>query len=299
MAKILFRVACICLWCGIAGQPLLAFEYLGSARLFTNDALADRHDRWRSFSYQAGLLLAPQDAFSTLDMVEFRFGVEAVTPWNMNDPAPDDRPFAGILRFEVHGYFDANPFEMSAGVGLSGTGSQTGVDRLIKPLHADRQYLSDESRDDQIGDDLYAELDLEVARRFRPVSGVAVRPYFRLRAGLEDLYTVGADFLVGQAAATSMRVRDHVTGHLMPQTRSPDQGAAFSLGGDVSYVEDTALLPDARGLMVEDIRWRVRGGVLWRADRFQAFYGATWLSREFSAQPESQVIGSIHLNWVF
>lgn len=286
----------VAIMCGAQGAS--ALDYLGSARLFTDDFLGDRHDRWRSFSYQSGFLFAPPVSGLTLDMIELRFGAEAISPWSLKNPDPDDRPFAGVLRAEMHGYFDFSGYEMAAGLGISSVGSQTGIDDLMRNLHNGPSDQSSPVWRDQIGNRTYPELSLELAHPVLTGPGLVARPYLQMRSGIEDLITFGADIIVGDAGVRSMRVRDQVTGHLLPRSRLDGTGGALALGLDFTYVAETDLLPQSR-TDANSTRWRARSGLLWRAEKFQVFYGATWLSQEFAAQPESQVVGSLQLNFEF
>ena len=47
-------------------------------------------------------------------------------------------------------------------------------------------------------------------------------------------------------------------------------------------------------------RERVRAGVSWRSETgVSAFYGLTYLSKEFEEQSEGQVVGSIRMRFAF
>lgn len=284
---------------GLGAGCAVALELLGDARLRTSDALIDRHDHWRGGSYQAGLLLTPEDAASVLDMIELRFGVEPIAPWGLPNLAPDERPLAALMRMEVHGYFDAAPYEFAAGMGLAGIGPQSTGGPWGGADPVGEGGVSHATRTAQLGEALYPEIDLEIARRYQSSPAIALRPYARLRVGVEDTYFIGADILLGRAEQRAMRVRDHVTGHLLPRRQGLEHGTTVSFGSDLSYVANTAVLPTSRGVAPEDARWRLRSGVLWRSARFQMFYGATWLSRERASQPGSQVVGALHMSWNF
>ena len=76
-------------------------------------------------------------------------------------------------------------------------------------------------------------------------------------------------------------------------------GTSFVLGGDVAYVSDSVYLPSGYGFDIEDTRARLRAGVHWQGTRASLFYGLTYLSEEFSTQPEGQVTGSIRVKFRF
>jgi len=55
----------------------------------------------------------------------------------------------------------------------------------------------------------------------------------------------------------------------------------------------------AKAKAILSVRQRVRAGMVYEGDRFGLFYGATWLGREFEAQRESQIVGSVRLSLRF
>ena len=274
-------------------------DYVGTARLLTEDYIGDRHDRWRTGSYQIGLLYDPDLPPPGFDTVEIRFVGEAVAPWNMDTPAPWDRPFAGVLTAMALGHRTREPLEFTAGLGLSLTGPQTGVDWIAERVHLGDNDLSGPTRRAQIPNETYLHAETALAARLMVRDQAAIRPYVGLTVGVEDLAMVGADVILGRAGAGSMRSRDRVTGQLLFDTATQTPGFALTLGGDMIYVQDSALFPDTWAGDAKALRWRARGGVAWRGARGQMFYGLTWLSKEFDAQPEGQTVGSIHLNWKF
>ena len=82
-------------------------------------------------------------------------------------------------------------------------------------------------------------------------------------------------------------------------TRMAAQGFAFVLGADIAKVESSIYLPTSAGYVLTDTRSRVRTGLHWQNGKRAAFFGMTWLSEEFVAQPEGQVIGSAQISWRF
>ncbi|WP_108259465.1 lipid A-modifier LpxR family protein [Mangrovicoccus ximenensis] len=90
------------------------------------------------------------------------------------------------------------------------------------------------------------------------------------------------------------------TGLLLPATQLEAAGFGLTIGADAAHVSRSSYLPSSRGYELTDMRYRARAGGLWRwGQGRQVFYGVTWLSEEFEAQPEGQVVGSIHVNWRF
>jgi hypothetical protein len=47
------------------------------------------------------------------------------------------------------------------------------------------------------------------------------------------------------------------------------------------------------------MRTRLRAGVHWQGRQMAAFYGVTWLGKEFRGQDEGQFVGSIRLDLNF
>ena len=76
-------------------------------------------------------------------------------------------------------------------------------------------------------------------------------------------------------------------------------GFSYVLGGDIAHVQDSAFLPEDRGYDLTATRSRLRTGVHWQGERNAAFYGLTWMSKEFKAQDGSQVVGSVRLDFKF
>ncbi len=96
-------------------------------------------------------------------------------------------------------------------------------------------------------------------------------------------------------------LRDGTTGQRYRGVRGDVvPGLSFSLGGDIARVFDSALLPEGGAAVLEPTRSRLRAGVSWQgAGGASVFYGLTWLSKEFSTQPEAQVLGSLSVNFSF
>ena len=71
------------------------------------------------------------------------------------------------------------------------------------------------------------------------------------------------------------------------------------MGGDIARVADSVYLPQGRGHDLTPHRDRLRAGLRWQGENVWAFYGLTWLGREFETQPESQLVGSVSLRLRF
>jgi hypothetical protein len=110
----------------------------------------------------------------------------------------------------------------------------------------------------------------------------------------------GADLLIGKVGQSDVLLRDVVTGQLYRGTQDDETGVSFLLGGDVAAIKDSLFLPSSQGYVASPTRTRARAGVNWQpVPGISFFYGATYLSREFEAQDEGQVVGSLKLNFNF
>lgn len=95
-------------------------------------------------------------------------------------------------------------------------------------------------------------------------------------------------------------IRDPATGHRYATIAEPHVGTSFVLGVDTAYVDRSEVLSSVRGFRLTDARKRVRAGVNWQgAKGGSLFYGLTWLDKEFKAQRESQIVGSVRLKLKF
>lgn len=239
-----------------AAAPIAAQErsYLGYGYLFTNDFLGDGKDRWRTGSYQSSRFWGSDTTSPAPDrfgqLLELRIGGEIIAPEELGRVVPGDRPYAGVLSFGLHTHFSTGAYQTSAGVDLSFTGSQTRLDSFQSSLHDvfGAPDLSSAVRDQQIGDDFHPSLALETARNFDLSARTQLRPYVEGRLGLENLLRLGADLRIGALGRDVVMSRDTVTGHRYQVGRLDGRGAAFILGADVAYVDDSELLPENRGI---------------------------------------------------
>lgn len=292
-----------CVWLSVlipAGSgPAAAWDHAGGAWLLVNDAFADRHDRWRTHSLQAGWLYARAPGGPGPDLVELRFSTQLITPANLAIPAPDDRPLVGVHAVGLHGYWLAGDMALQLGAELAGTGPWTGYADLLDAIHPTRQEPVDSVIDGQIDDALVPSVHLGASRGVAMAPGVWLHPFAEARAGTETLARLGADLLIGAGGAGALPVRDKVTGFLIPATAAAATGAAFMVGLDGAFVAASRYLPERDGLEIENPRLRARAGAFWRGARTQLFYGVTWLGKEFTAQPEAQIVGAIQFGFRF
>ncbi len=275
---------------------------LGFGRLFTNDALGDGEDRWHTGSYTFSLVRGPSWTGRLPDragvILEYRFRADTIAASNLENPAPDDRRYAGTLAIGVHTHFDAAGFDVRAGVDLVGIGPMTGIGSFQERVH-EILGLSDPDLSNQIGNRLRPTASVEVAREV-DLGGARLRPFAEAQAGAETFVRAGADVTFGSFGRGGLMLRDTVSGQLYPGIRDDGaEGISFVLGADVAHVFSSVYLPEGGQVELTDTRTRVRGGINWRTGGSEVFYGVTWLSKEFESQPEGQLVGSLRLSLRF
>jgi hypothetical protein len=276
----------------------------GFARLFSNDALGDGHDRWRSGSYMVSQLRAPQ-WHGTLptrfgEVLEYRFRTEIIAPASLTNPGPGDRRYAGVVSFGLHSHFALGASEARLGGELVFTGPQTGVGAFQREAHELFGIAPPRVLGTQIPNHVYPTLSAELGRSFRIGRATSLRPFIEAQAGVETLARIGADLTFGAGHDGALMLRDTVTGQRVEGIRGQwTPGLTFTLGGDLAHVADSRYLPSGGAAALSDSRARLRAGLQWRGEKSEVFYGLTWLGREFDTQAEDQLIGSLRLRLRF
>ena len=303
MVKTKLAVLMICLTCAVpaAAQDRVT---LGWGRMFTNDALGDRHDRWRTGSYSVSRIRGyswsgelPQNIG---EILEFRARAETIASASLVTPAAGDRRYAGVLAFGLHTHFGWQGNEIAVGADLAFVGPQTQISRFQGTVH-DLLGLADATvYDDQLGNAVYPTLVAELGRTVEFGENARLRPFVEAQAGLETFVRVGGDLVIGQLGRDDLMLRDASSGQRFRAIDgSPGTGVSFVLGGDVTQVFASKLLPNGDDATLSDIRARLRAGVHWQGEKASIFYGLSYLGREFEQQPEGQVLGSLSLNLKF
>ena len=279
---------------------------LGYGRLVTNDLIGDGHDRWRTASIASSRVWGPDWTGSTPSgfgqLLELRLGAEIISPENITAPGAGDRPYAGSISVGLHTHFQTALAEFALGGDLVFTGPQTQLDDFQDFVHdaIGGRDLSSGVRRNQIGDGVNPTGVFEMARTLRFGGTGQVRPFVEARAGVETLVRVGADVNFGGFAQDTLLVRDPVTGHRYQTIGNDLTGFSFMMGADIAHVEDSEFLTESRGFELSDARSRVRAGVHYQsAEGHRAFYGLTWLDKEFKGQQDSQIVGSVRLHISF
>jgi hypothetical protein len=276
---------------------------IGWGRLFTNDAIGDGRDRWRTGSYAVSLVRGPawegQLPGHMGEILEYRFRSEIIAPANLVTPAPGDRRYAGVLSFGVHTHFMMGPMETSLGLDLVATGKMTGIGGAQRQIHELFGLPEPTVLGDQIGNGVHPTVTLESGHTFVLSDRARLRPFVEAKAGDETLVRLGADALFGPAAQSSLMLRDVSTGQRYRATIAGIEGTSFAVGGDVAHVFSSIYLPADQGYAPTDLRVRLRAGLHWQRGASALFYGVTWLGEEFEGQPGGQLVGSLRLKILF
>ncbi len=276
---------------------------LGYGRLVTNDFIGDGYDRWRSGSVASSRVWGPEWTGSLPDgfgeLLELRLGAQIIAPENLTVPGAADRPYAGALSIGLHTHYNMGGSDVSMGGDLVFTGPQTGLDEFQSFFHdtLKGQDLSAATRRGQVGNDVNPTAVVEIGRSYALGGAGHVRPFVEGRAGIETLVRVGADLTLGQVGTAELLSRDPVSGHRYRTIVNDVAGFSWVVGGDVAYVAESEFLPSSSGLRLSDSRNRVRAGLHWTGQTgHRAFYGLTWLDREFKGQREGQIVGSVRIH---
>jgi hypothetical protein len=276
---------------------------LGWGRLFTNDALGDGEDRWRTGSYAISRLRGYHWSGALPetpgDILEFRLRADTIAPANLQTPDPTDRRYAGALSLGMQTHFNWQGMQASLGGGLVFTGPQTGIGDFQSWAHELMGLEPPAVLDDQIENAVYPGVSAELGREFMLRDGISLRPFVAAEAGVETLARIGGDILIGKAGG-ALFLRDTATGlRYRGIAGSGGSEMSFTVGGDLAHVFDSALLPEGGAATLTESRGRLRAGMQWQGDRAAVFYGLTYLSPEFDEQPEGQFLGSLNVNLRF
>ncbi|MEO1732013.1 MAG: lipid A-modifier LpxR family protein [Pseudomonadota bacterium] len=278
---------------------------LGYGRLITNDLFGDGQDRWRTGSITSSRVWGydwsgvPPSQFG--ELLEFRLSAQILQPDDLKRLDTDDRPWAGTLAFGLHTHASYGQLEYAVGVDVNVIGPQTNLDGFQAWFHRliDAPEPSDEVLNAQIGNAVRPTLVAEIGQNLTFGDVTQVRPFAELRAGDETMVRIGADVTFGAFGLGDLMAREVTTGHRYRVIRDPNAGFSFLVGGDVAYVADSVYLPEDRGYELTDSRNRLRAGLHWQGDGLSAFYGLTYLGKEFEAQEEGQIVGSLRVEYQF
>ncbi len=278
-------------------------ERLGSGRLTTNDLFGDGEDRWRTGSLMLSRVWgygwdgSAPERFG--DVIELRLFSQIIAPDNLTTVDPTDRPWAGALSLGVHTHFMSGENEFAVGGDLVVIGPQTKLDEFQRSFHDLINVVPPSSAvlANQIGNKIQPTLVVEAGRTYSSENAFRFRPFFEGRAGDETLVRAGADLTLGSMGLGELLVRDPVSGHRVRTIRADRRGLSMVLGADVAHVFDSVYLPEDRGIQLVETRKRARLGFQYQNQGTGIFYGLTWLDEEFQGQGESQLVGSLKLDF--
>ena len=277
---------------------------LGYGRLVTNDYFGDGKDRWRTGSVTSSRVWGPEWTGQAPgrfgDLIELRLSAEVLAPDDLRNPGAGDRPYAGSLSVGAHTHYTWQGLEMAVGADLVMVGPATGLGKLQRELHDlfNVRQPSDATLDAQISE-IRPTLVAEMGRSFQLAEGTSLRPFLEARAGAETLLRAGFDLTFGQIGGGELLVRENATGQRYRVIQRPEAGTSFVLGADFAHVANSIYLPEDRGYALTSSRDRVRAGFHWQRGNASAFYGLTWLGKEFVGQADDQLVGSLRINLDF
>lgn len=279
---------------------------LGFGHLLVNDAIGDGKDRWRTGAVVISKLRGRdewtgQRPTTFGDILEFRVRGEVFAPANLTTPAAGDRQFAGAWSLGVHTHFRKGQFDISMGADLVITGKQTGLGDMQGWFHDVLGAAAPSALvlGNQVANGYHPTFSTEIVRKFRFSERAMLRPFAEVRAGDETMVRIGADLLIGRVGQQDLLLRDVTTGHLYRGTHSAADGVTFVVGADIAAVESSIYLPSSAGYVLTDTRSRFRAGLHAQSGKLSAFYGVTWLGKEFVGQESDQVVGAVRLGWQF
>ncbi len=277
---------------------------LGWGRLMSNDQIADGEDRWRTGSYTVSRVRGAEwsgyRAVRFGEILELRGHANVIAPSNLTAPVAGDRRYAGLLGFGLYSHFGWHEAEVSLGADLTLVGPQSGIGGFQSWFHGLLGMVEPSAAvlNGQIGNKLYPGLNAEIGRSFG--TKVQIRPFAEARAGVETLVRVGGDITLGALGRDDLMLRDETTGQRYRAVEGArDQGLSLTLGGDAARVFGSALLAKTGPAAMREDRYRLRAGLHWQGEKSAAFYGVSYLSPEFTGQPEGQLVGALGLNLRF
>lgn len=304
--KMIKPILAVMLCCLTFASPAMAQDRvtLGWGRMFSNDTLGDGHDRWRTGSYSVsrirGITWSGDLPQTFGEILEFRARAETIAPSSLVAPATGDRRYAGVLAFGLHTHFDWRGNDVALGADLAFVGPQTGISGFQGFVHNLLALPEPTVYDDQLGNAIYPTLVAELGRTVEFSDTTRMRPFVEVQAGLETFVRLGGDLVIGQLGRDDLMLREAATGQRFRAIDgSPAKGVSFVLGGDITQVFASKLLPIGDDATLSDTRTRMRAGVHWQGEKATVFYGLSYLGREFEEQPDGQVLGSLSLNMKF
>ena len=243
------------------------------------------------------------------------------TPNNTSAPTTSDRPFAqyvgvgGFLRtFGAPSFVNpriTQSIEHRVGVEIGFQGEPLPLFEIQEALHgATGAGAMAMTSANTLDSEVLVNLEAKRTYRYHMDLGeteIDVAPYTMGSFGMrENSVRIGTDVVVGSSLSARTWNHDPAIGALIPGGSKPRDGVNWMswIGGDLGYVASDAFLDggfDGSGPSVnrEEITARVRAGVMAEYDNFAVSYSVSWLSPEFTAQAEGQLIGAFQIKYRF
>ncbi|MGR3621621.1 lipid A-modifier LpxR family protein [Pseudophaeobacter sp.] len=278
---------------------------IGYGLMFTNDLMGDGKDRWRTGSLTSSRMYGHdwqgQAPAGFGELLELRIQGQIIAPADLKTPDAGDRPWAGALSFELNNHMQRGGAEIVLGAGIAIVGPQTQLDEFQDWLHdlAGAPQPSASVRANQVGNKFQPLVSAEMGRDLTLSQRSALRPFVEARAGDETYLRAGIDLSYGQLGQGSLSVRESITGQRYSVIHGGGTGLTLTAGADIAYVADSIYLPEGQGYALENSRHRARVGLRWQGQNMAAFYGLSYLGKEFSTQSEGQLTGSLQLQLRF
>jgi len=273
---------------------------LGASVTHTNDIIGDGQDRWRSATADLSLLFGQKDMgelpASFGQFIELRSRMEMITPANLALPYPaDDRPYVGVLSFGVASHWQQQNTVQSLGFDLVAIGPSTSVSAVQTWVHTNMNHINPQILADQLPNAIYPTFSYEYAKVYT-AGTAALRPFADLQIGAETFARTGFDLTIARVPEQGFRVRNSLTGQRVPALNpTKNRQLSLAVGADIAYIFNSAYLPATSGLTLSQFRTRLRAGVLYQSQKYDLFYGASWLSPEFTTQRKGQTVGAFSL----
>lgn len=291
--------------------------------IFWNDRLGDGGDRYKTGGLTQSWVI-PQSVLSEepwipghASAVEVQGRGYIATPDNTTNPVPGDRPYAqyvGIgayLRTASTATFIGPDRWMTT---ENRVGVEVGFQGDPLPLFEIQDAIHDMSgmgrmamsSTNTLPSELLVNLDAKRTWRYHLDFGnheFEFAPYAMGSVGMrETSMRAGFDMIVGSALTARTWNHDQSMGALIPGGSKPRDGFHWTAwaGADAGLIFADALLDggfggNGPGVDREQSSVRARAGLMLEYNNVALAYSATYLSPEFSAQSDGQLIGAVSL----
>lgn len=292
-----------------------------------NDRFGDGQDRYKTGGMTQSWLL-PESIFlddpliaGQASALELQGRGFIATPNNTTNPAAQDRPFAqyvGVGAYlrtfgETEDLTPASSLAIEHRVGI-----EVGFQGEPLPLFEIQDAIHGMTGGggvamtpaNTLDSEFLVNAEVKRTHRLHIENGevdVEFAPYAQGSFGMrENSVRLGTDIIVGSSLKARTWNHEPAIGALIPGGSKERDGLNWLtwVGGDVGYIASDAFLDggfDNSGPSVnrEEITARLRAGLMVEYGDVALSYSATWLSPEFDAQSEGQVVGAFQIKYRF